>query len=188
MRTLLLDASSAVLFVGALDGGAWLRMIEREMPAMEGLFEMAEEIFETFPLQSFARVALCEGPGRLMSLRIAAVAGNIWAQDKKKAVYNSLQLASAQPDKPAAYELRVGVVALWEDGSVKIVPAIPKEAVLLGSAVTRQENAALYASAIESFPKNTQTFLREVDFFDPPMFAPSSYALATNKIVSKEST
>jgi hypothetical protein len=88
VKTLLIDAATTTLFVGAFDDGggtngpAWLKLLKKQEGALEGLFDLAKALFETHPLESFERIALCEGPGRLMSLRIAAVAGNQWAGDR----------------------------------------------------------------------------------------------------------
>lgn len=177
MRTLVIDASTPRLFVGVMEDASWLKLAKKDSGALEGLFDLAQEIFKDFPLETFQRIALCTGPGRLMSLRVAAVAANEWAgSTRERWAYNSLELASLALSQPVGVELRSGTFALWQGGQTEIVTALP----------TGAADLAQTPYPFEKFPPIAKEILKRVDFFDPPMFTESTYALATHKALSKE--
>lgn len=177
MKTLVIDASTPTLFIGVMEGAAWLKLVKNDTGALEGLFDLAQEIFKDFPLESFQRLALCTGPGRLMSLRVAAVAGNQWAgATRERWAYHSLELASLVLGQPAGVELRAGTYALWQNNQTEIAGALPANAVDLSKIPYPFENLPRFADKI----------LKRAEFFDPPILAANEYAKATNKVVSRE--
>lgn len=178
MRTLVIDASTPTLFIGAWEGASWLKLVRKDSGALEGLFDLAQEIFKDFPLETFQRIALCTGPGRLMSLRVATVAANQWAgSTRERWAYNSLELASLALGQPVGVELRSGTFALWQGGKIEIASALP--------AGTADLSKIPYP--FENFPQFADKILQRVDFFDPPVLAANDYAKATHKALSKES-
>lgn len=189
MKNLLLDASTNTIYAGVFDGGAWLTFLSKSAGAMESLFQLSREIFTVHPLPTIDRIVLCEGPGRLMSLRIAAVTGNQWCtQNKERMSYNSLQLAAVFNGTPIAYELRAGSFAIWQNEKMEIVPQLPQGIPLIGSSVTpASKDAYLYPQALNALPLLADKILKPTPFFDPPLFTATSYVLATNKILSKDS-
>jgi tRNA A37 threonylcarbamoyladenosine modification protein TsaB len=154
--------------------------------ALEILFEVAKEIFAEFPLAEMKRIALCAGPGRLMSLRVAAVAANQWSVENKieRAVYNSLELLSIATQKSTAVEIRAGTIVVWnkDEAKVEISNKIPEAAEVL--------TLKNYEAAIQKFPeillKSGGKIVLTTSTFDPPLYAPNDYALAKSGAISKE--
>lgn len=178
MRTLVIDASTSTLFMGVMEGSSWLKLVKKDSGALEGLFDLAQEIFKDFPLESFQKIAFCHGPGRLMSLRVAAVAANQWAgATRERWVYNSLEFVSLATGQPAATELRSGTFALWQGGKTEITNTLPTGTTFINKS---------FPYPTDTFPTHAHKLLRRVEFFDAPMFAESTYVKATNKVVSKE--
>jgi tRNA A37 threonylcarbamoyladenosine modification protein TsaB len=165
---LLIDASSPTLFVGAYEDGAWLLLKSAQMNALEGLFDLSKEVFQVVPLEKCNQLVFCEGPGRLMSLRISAVAANQWAASgKEKFAYNSLQAASMVAGSPVGVELRQGAYAVWLEGKIEVLTQLPAGAQIFSPAIQEE--------TIANFPKLAKDLAREVPFFDPPLWAPIEY-------------
>jgi tRNA A37 threonylcarbamoyladenosine modification protein TsaB len=197
MSTLIIDASSTTLFVGVCDSGAWIKLKSAKVNALEGLFDLAKDIFQEYPLASCKTIAFCEGPGRLMSLRVAAVAANQWATGKKTFVYNSLQAASIATGQTIGVELRQGAYAVWsstinsattchmgqerhravaahapsEDGwqagKIEVFPSLPETATLFSEGIQK--------SYMNALPGLLEKIARETSLFDPPLWAPIAY-------------
>ena len=168
MPALLIDASSPTLFFGAFENGKWLELLSKEVGAMEGLFDLTAELFKKIPLKSCGKIVFCEGPGRLMSLRIAAVAANQWKGESKRGLaYNSLELSSMVAGEMVGVELRKGAIALWKNNKIEVAPVLPPGAELL--------TPKLYSKAVNEFPALVEKLSRAADFFDPPLWAPIEY-------------
>jgi hypothetical protein len=138
---------------------------------MEGLFDLAAEVFKKVPLKNTERVVCCEGPGRLLSLRIAAVACNQWAASKAKGSmfsYNSLELASTVASRPIRLELRSGTFTAWKKGRIEVSSELSD-----GIGLLKQEE---YAKAVQRIPFLFEKIAKPISFFDPPLWAPIQYA------------
>jgi hypothetical protein len=187
MRTLYIDAATTTLYVGAFDAASWIRLLTTPASAgaMESLFDLAKHLFAEIPLASIDRVALNIGPGRLLSLRIAATAANQWAAGKVKATVTSLGLLSAHLDLPCVYPLRADCVGIWNGREVALTASAPAGLPMLASAVdfTVPTHPA-YADAVDTLPGRTKLLATPTTFFDPPTFAPISYKLAENTVHS----
>ena len=172
MPTLVIDASSPTLFAGVIAHSSWQILLHKEIGALEGLFPLAQEIFAKFPLNQIDHIALCEGPGRLMSLRAAAVAANEWCRDgkKKMSVYNSLHLAALASAQPVSYPIRTGTWATWVGDKME-TSAQPSANVLTLAQLP-------YSAAVDKLPTLAEKVFRPANSFHPPVFAPSHYALA----------
>lgn len=176
MLTLVIDASSPTLYVGVVEGDNWRVLKEKNIGALEGLFDISKEIFKDYPLEKMEKIVLCEGPGRLMSLRVAAVAANEWTRgtEIKKEVYNSLELTSLQTGMPAGYFVRENAYVAWIDGKAKIVSEKEKPE---GLTIINDKN---YLYRIDELPRCLEKISMPVEMFAPPTFAPSDYAVAKN--------
>jgi len=101
--SLVVDGSSASVFVGLLDGsGEWLSQVyQRESAALEGLFPSVEAVLRTaqYRISEVHNFIYCEGPGSVLGLRLCAMALCTWGCLSELTVrylsYNSLQLCSA---------------------------------------------------------------------------------------------
>lgn len=191
-RTLFIDAATPTLYVGAYSNGAWLKLLERpQSQTMESLFVMTQDLFGQYPLSQFDQICICEGPGRLMSLRIVATAANQWAsQIPQRLVFTSLGLLSTHLDTPSAYELRKGTHLLHSPTKLDVVDSsqIGESTPILHSAVTMRAPAHKdYPAAIKDFPKLAKSLTTPCEFFNPPLYAPLSYALAKPEAISNES-
>jgi tRNA threonylcarbamoyladenosine biosynthesis protein TsaB len=73
---LLIDAASARIQVGLLEGGATPRWSSRLDEAGVGIFECLDEL--DVAIESVRSFAFCEGPGSILGIRISAMAIRAW--------------------------------------------------------------------------------------------------------------
>jgi len=190
-RTLFIDASTPTLYVGAYADNAWLTLLQQpQSQTMESLFAMTGELFTNYPLAQFDQICICEGPGRLMSLRIVATAANQWAsQIPQRLVFTSLGLLSTHLGQPCAYELRKGTHLLYSPTKLEVIASaqLPEATPILHSTANMRTPAhGSYLAAVEAFPKLAPKLTALCDFYNPPLYAPLSYALAKPEAISKE--
>jgi len=98
---LLLDASLPQPWVGLLRGGQWAAFCQTQSGALESLATAAQECLagNGTGLEELAGFIFCEGPGSLLSLRVAAMMLRTWLSpallgNKPLYGYRSLELAA----------------------------------------------------------------------------------------------
>ena len=99
---LLLDASSARVQAGWLEGGGRARWASASAEAGEGVFRCLEEL-AIDPAKAGAFVH-CEGPGSVLGVRVAAMALRVWrvATPIPMFAYRSLELVARAAGRPGA--------------------------------------------------------------------------------------
>lgn len=100
--TLLLDASSASIYVGLLDGGTWLAFEHSKEQALESLFDLTQLVLKktNTSLTQVRRFIFCEGPGSVLGVRLSAMALRTWRtlpEHRQTPIYayNSMHFAHA---------------------------------------------------------------------------------------------
>jgi hypothetical protein len=79
-RCLVLDTSSPKTFVGICNAGTWLSLHSSEKPALESLFSLLDDTFNSASLKPSAIDALlyCAGPGSTLGVRLTCMTLRTW--------------------------------------------------------------------------------------------------------------